>query len=98
MAEPNQPNDAHQPQPVPETGVIATPPAAPPASVSAGAPPAKAAAPPKQATPSAPTRRNFLVVTALVFFGSWFAAAWTTFTLSMLGLTLGTVRLMFPND
>ena len=30
-------------------------------------------------------------------FGTWFAAAWTTFTLSMLGMTLGTVRFMFPN-
>jgi cytochrome b6-f complex iron-sulfur subunit len=33
----------------------------------------------------------------LALFGSWFAAAWTTFTLSMIGMTLGTVRFMFPN-
>jgi cytochrome b6-f complex iron-sulfur subunit len=105
MAEPNQPSDPNPipPSPAPETGVTATPPAAAPSApttVAAGAPPNK---PPSPAKPVAdqPTRRNFVVNSALVtggvFFGSWFAAAWTTFTLSMVGMTLGTVRFMFPN-
>jgi cytochrome b6-f complex iron-sulfur subunit len=29
--------------------------------------------------------------------GSWIAVAWTTFTLSMIGMTLGTLRFLFPN-
>ena len=33
----------------------------------------------------------------LALFGSWFAAAWTAFTLSMIAMTLGTVRFLFPN-
>ena len=108
MAEPNQPEGSNAPQPgptpPPETGVTATPPPAvsPPTTIAAGAPPAKPSAPP--ASPRAtdePTRRNFLVAfslsTVMALFGSWFAAAWTTFTLSMVGMTLGTVRFMFPN-
>ena len=88
MAEPNQPADPTPPQPAPIP--------APASPVVAGIPPAKPAAPPK-AAPPVPTRRNFLLATGLALFGSWFAAAWTTFTLSMLGMTLGTVRFMFPN-
>jgi cytochrome b6-f complex iron-sulfur subunit len=30
-------------------------------------------------------------------FGSWLATGWTTFTASMIAMTLGTVRFMFPN-
>jgi cytochrome b6-f complex iron-sulfur subunit len=48
-------------------------------------------------TPQDPSRRNFFAWLALALFGSWFATAWTTFTLSMIGMTLGTVRFMFPN-
>src|ERR1043165_300243 len=106
MAEPNQPSDPNPvPPPPPQTGVTANPPPTP-----APAPPSTAvapgAAPPKPPAPANPTsqephRRHFLVTggiaTASAFFGSWFAAAWTTFTLSMVGLTLGTVRFMFPN-
>jgi len=88
MAEANQP-DNPQPAPPPETA-----PTAPP-SAAAPPPPPKPAAPAK--TPDQPGRRNFLVATVLMFFGSWIATAWTTFTLSMLGMTLGTVRFMFPN-
>ncbi len=100
MPEPNQPGDPVPPQP--ETGATATPPAAnpaPPTGVAPGAPPVKPAAPAKPAaqTPPEPTRRNFLVAASLALFGSWFATAWTTFTLSMVGMTLGTVRFMFPN-
>lgn len=74
--------------PPPPTSITSTPPAPP-------APPA----PPKPAAtaPAGPTRRGFFMGTILAFFGSWFATAWTTFTLSMVGLTLGTVRFMFPN-
>jgi cytochrome b6-f complex iron-sulfur subunit len=103
MAEPNQPIDpkSAQPAPTPATGVTAIPPApaAQVSSIAPGAPPAKSPAPPKPAAqpPKEPTRRNFLVVSILSLFGSWFAAAWTTFTLSMIGMTLGTVRFMFPN-
>lgn len=76
-----------------------TPPAAD-AAVAAPAAPAKPALPPKPAAPAktpvkeAPSRRIFLITT---FFGSWFATAWTTFTASMLAMTLGTVRFLFPN-
>src|SRR4051794_8993168 len=81
----------------------ASPPGASATAVAAAPPPPKPAAPPKPPAkaPDKPTRRNFLVGSGLgflgVFFGSWMAAAWTTFTLSMVGLLLGTVRFMFPN-
>jgi cytochrome b6-f complex iron-sulfur subunit len=70
----------------------------PTASTPAAAPPAKpAAAPPKPAAPKPPAkgkqRRFFL----LAMFASWFAVAWVTFTLSMIGMLLGTVRFLFPN-
>jgi cytochrome b6-f complex iron-sulfur subunit len=101
MAEPNQPDNAVPPAPPPDTAVTATPPALPPSSaVTASAPPPplpKPIAP----TPAGPTRRNFLVSMGsggfLALFGSWLAIGWTTFTLSMLAMTLGTVRFMFPN-
>jgi cytochrome b6-f complex iron-sulfur subunit len=78
-------------------------PAAPqPSAVAPGEPPIKPPAKPAATEPKEePTRRNFIVRfsvwTALALFGSWFATAWTTFTLSMIGMTLGTVRFMFPN-
>lgn len=106
MAEPNLPIDPNPPQPSAappkhETGVTATPPATPPSSsVASGTPPpAKPPAPPKPVaqSPEEPTRRNFVVGAVMGLFGSWFATGWTTFTLSMTGLTLGTVRFMFPN-
>ena len=58
------------------------------------APPPKAAAKPPAAKTAGPSRRIFIIST---FFGSWFAAAWTTFTLSMIAMLLGTVRFLFPN-
>ena len=66
------------------------------------APPPPAAVTPKPAAPvpakapakaASKTRRFFLL--ALV--GSWFALAWTTLTLSLLAMTLGTLRFLFPN-
>ena len=68
-------------------------------SPAAAPPPPKPALPPKPAaaakTAAKPVkgRRSFLVA----LFGSWFAIAWTSFTVSMLGMVLGTVRFLFPN-
>src|ERR1700733_1688725 len=96
MAEPNQPGDPNPtPAAAPPTSVTATPPALAPSTSVTAAPPAAPKPPAKP--PAEPTRRNFVVATVLALFGSWFAAAWTTFTLSMIGMTLGTVRFMFPN-
>ncbi len=97
MAESNQPGDPNPTQAAPpSTNVTATPPAlAPSTSVTAVPPAAPAKAVVK--APATPTRRNFVVGGVLALFGTWFAAAWTTFTLSMVGMTLGTVRFMFPN-
>src|SRR6516165_5028499 len=99
MADPNQPSEPNPtpPAPAPSSVAAGPPPAVPtpPTSVAPGAPPTPAK--PQAAKPQAnePTRRNFLVnatmVTYGIFFGSWFATAWTTFTLSMIGMTLGTV-------
>jgi len=108
MAEPTPPAS-----PSPDPNPAATPPAATPAatpstpaaaaspapaSAAAGASPVvKPAAPakPAAAKPAAkPTRRIFLIS---ALFGSWFATAWTTFTLSMVAMLLGTVRFLFPN-
>jgi cytochrome b6-f complex iron-sulfur subunit len=76
----------------PNTNVGGTPPPPPPP------PPAPAAAAPKPAAkppakPAGKTRRFFVL--ALV--GSWFAIAWTTLTLSLIAMTLGTLRFLFPN-
>ncbi len=81
-----------------------------PASIAAGAAPAAAAPPappapqkviipPKPVSPAktpakgAPSRRGFLF--GLV--GSWFAAAWISFTATMIGYTLYSLRFLFPN-
>jgi cytochrome b6-f complex iron-sulfur subunit len=68
----------------------------PASSAGTAAPPKPAAAPPKPAAkpPAKPSRRIFLIST---FFGSWIAAAWTTFAASMALMTLGTLRFLFPN-
>src|SRR5437879_4478392 len=94
MAEANQPGEPAAPPPA------AIAPGPPPVSgIAVGPPPEKPPAPPRPVaqTPQGPTRRNFAIAAVLALFGSWFAAAWTTFTLSMIGMTLGTVRFMFPN-
>jgi cytochrome b6-f complex iron-sulfur subunit len=61
-------------------------------------PPAK---PPAAAAVKVEQRRFFLLAFAIagwgLFFGTWAATAWTAFTASMLGMTLGTVRFLFPN-
>jgi cytochrome b6-f complex iron-sulfur subunit len=77
-----------------------------PAAAAKPTPAAKLAAAPKPAAASAkpaaakagaakaaPGRRFFL----FSMVGSWFAIAWTSFTLAMIGMTLGTVRFLFPN-
>ncbi len=61
--------------------------------------PAAAQTPPMPAKPAAPAKppaakkgddRRFFLFT-------WIGLAWTTFSLSMLGMVLGTVRFLFPN-
>jgi cytochrome b6-f complex iron-sulfur subunit len=64
-------------------------PTAAPTAVQAPPMPAKPAAPTKPATKKGEDRRFFLF--------SWVFWAWTTFSLSMLGMVLGTVRFLFPN-
>ena len=110
MAEPNQPDPQNPPPPVtpPSTAVSASPPQTPAAGASmASAPPSTAvtASPPKPPTPparpAAPAKagdkgqsRRFFLFT---LFGSWISVAWVALSASMLGLTLGTVRFLFPN-
>ncbi len=104
MAEPNQPNSPTPPTPpVPPTAVTANPPAAATSPTAVTAAPPTPPAPPKPPPPkpAAPgkagakggDRRSFLGAVL----GSWFAIAWVAFTASMVGLTLGTLRFMFPN-
>jgi cytochrome b6-f complex iron-sulfur subunit len=74
-------------------GVAEAPkPATSPSAAAKPAPAKPAAKPAAKAT--GPSRRIFIIS---AFFGSWFAAAWTTFTLSMIAMLLGTVRFLFPN-
>jgi cytochrome b6-f complex iron-sulfur subunit len=76
---------------------IPNPPGTPAIVTPAAAPAAKAAPAPKPAAakPAAKAkgRRFFLIA----MFGSWWAVAWTSFSLSMTGMLLGTVRFLFPN-
>ena len=59
----------------------------------AAAAPAKPAAPPKAPAKAGKTRRGFFAA----MFGTWFGIAWVSFTASMIGMLLGTVRFLFPN-
>src|SRR6266404_3500366 len=88
MSEPTPPQPL--PPPVPPV-IVAAPAAAAPPKVTV---PPKPAAPAKAPTKGAPTRRGFM---SGVLIGSWFAAAWTAFTASMVAMTLYTVRFLFPN-
>ena len=87
MAEPgNNPSGA------PTTAVMAGNPSPGAAAVTAAPP--KPPLPPKPAVKpvaKGPTRRLFLSA------GSWIVLAWLTFTASMIGMLLGTVRFLFPN-
>jgi cytochrome b6-f complex iron-sulfur subunit len=78
------------------TPTPSTPAPAPAGSVTA-TPPKPAAAPPRPTAaakgPAKPGRRFFL----LALFGSWIAIAWTTMVGSLVLMTLGTVRFLFPN-
>jgi len=89
MSDPNT-NISGTPNPNPPPPTAVTPSPAPPA-------PPKPAAPPPAAKPPTKgpgkTRRFFM----FSLFGSWFAIAWTTMTASLLAMTLGTVRFLFPN-
>src|SRR5687767_7673723 len=66
-------------------------------AVAAGAPPATPPAAPKPAPPKPPAkgedRRSFF----FRMFASPIIIAWMTLTASLLGMTLGTVRFLFPN-
>ncbi len=68
------------------------PASAPAAAVATPAAPAKAPVPPKPsvAKPGAKGKDRR-------FFLSWFAIGWTTMTLGLIGMLLGTVRFLFPN-
>jgi cytochrome b6-f complex iron-sulfur subunit len=70
-----------------------TPGAATTGAAAATPAPAKPAPAKPPAKPSVKSRRFFLTA----MFGSWFAIAWTAFTASMLAMTLGTIRFLFPN-
>ncbi|HEV8062052.1 MAG TPA: ubiquinol-cytochrome c reductase iron-sulfur subunit [Gemmataceae bacterium] len=63
--------------------------------------PTPPARPAPAAAPKIEKRRFFLVAFAIagwmMFFGTSAATAWTSFTASMLVMTLGTVRFLFPN-
>jgi cytochrome b6-f complex iron-sulfur subunit len=99
MSEPNSPSSPIPPDPgAPQTGISAgAPPAGPASTAVTATPPAPAkpapAKPPAKPAAKGSDRRFFLSA----IFGSWFAIAWTAFTASAAGLTLGTVRFMFPN-
>jgi cytochrome b6-f complex iron-sulfur subunit len=72
------------------TNVSGTPTAPPPPKAAL---PAKPAPPAKAPAKVARGRRFFM----LAMFGSWFAIAWTSLTVAVLGMVLGTVRFLFPN-
>jgi cytochrome b6-f complex iron-sulfur subunit len=55
--------------------------------------PAKPAAPVKAPAKAGKDRRGFLYV----MFFTWFGIAWTAFTATMIGMTLGTIRFLYPN-
>jgi cytochrome b6-f complex iron-sulfur subunit len=65
-------------------------PPAPAAAVTA----AKPAAPPKPAAAKPAAKKG---KDRRFFLFTWFGIAWTTFTLAMLGMLLGTLRFLFPN-
>jgi cytochrome b6-f complex iron-sulfur subunit len=69
-----------------------------PAAAAPASAPAKPAAPAKApAKAASPSRRAFLGGFLGAFLGSWIAVGFTTMTLSLIGMVLGTVRFLFPN-
>ncbi len=83
MSEPN----ANKPETTKSSTAVSEKPK-PPASKSA-----PARAPSKSSAKKGEDRRFFL----LAWFGSWFAVAWWSFSISILGMVLGTIRFFFPN-
>jgi cytochrome b6-f complex iron-sulfur subunit len=83
MSEPTSPPP---PKAAATAGAVTASPPAPPAAPKVVIPPKPAAA---KAAPAA-DRREFFIMTA-------FAAAWIAFTGTMIAMTLGTVRFLFPN-
>src|SRR5438552_14368087 len=101
MSEPVQPPDpnptspAEPPKPPAAVPTPPKPPAAPAAVKPVVPPPPKPPMPakPAPAKAAAPTRRGFLYTA----FMTWLGLAWVAFTAAMAGMTLGTLRFMFPN-
>jgi cytochrome b6-f complex iron-sulfur subunit len=73
---------------MPDPNLTSNPPAPAPPAAPKPAPAAKA-----PAKPASKERRFFL----LAMFGSWIAIAWVTMTAALVGMTLGTIRFLFPN-
>ena len=63
------------------------------ATTAAPAPKPAAAKPPAKPPAKKGDRRGFF----FAIFGTWFGIAWASFSASMLAMTLGTLRFMFPN-
>jgi cytochrome b6-f complex iron-sulfur subunit len=105
MSEPATPSDAPanpEANKVTAAAPVPTPPKLPVAPAPAAAkpavpPPVKPPLPAKPAPAAgakgAPNRRGFLYTA----FATWFGLAWVAFTAAMAGMTLGTLRFMFPN-
>ncbi|HEV3204051.1 MAG TPA: Rieske (2Fe-2S) protein [Gemmataceae bacterium] len=74
--------------PIAPAPAVAAPAAKPPAAPASAKP--AAAKPPAK---GGKERRFFL----LALFGSWFVGGWTAFSLSMVGMLLGTIRFLYPN-
>jgi cytochrome b6-f complex iron-sulfur subunit len=66
-----------------------------PAPAAATPPAAPAAAPPKPAAVAKPPAKKGKDRRFFLF--TWFGIAWAAFTLSMIGMLLGTLRFLFPN-
>ena len=102
MSEPANPSDpapaapdatkvtAAAPVPTPAAPAIAKPVAPPPPKPPM---PAKPAATPSKSGATGQSRRGFLYTA----FATWLGWAWITFSAAMAGMTLGTLRFMFPN-
>ena len=73
------------------TNITETPHAAKPAPAKPA--PAKPAAPAKTPAKAGKDRRGFLYI----MFCTWFGIAWVTFTATMIGWLLGTIRFLYPN-
>lgn len=67
--------------------------AAPPKPAASALPPKPPAKPPAKPAAKGDTRRFFL----LSIIGGWINIGWVTMSAALLGMTLGTIRFLFPN-